>query len=152
MLTVGACEQNAGATTCSPLGRGSRRALVGRLRHWGGSIPRPGEGHRWAGAWEWGDLWLACNPTGSELPVPPNSTRATCRIRTDDLRFTKAPGASANAGANEPCPHQSPQTLAESTTDADLSAVVSAWATLPPALRAGIVAMIRAAEGRDERT
>ena len=30
-------------------------------------------------------------------------------------------------------------------TDADLSAVVNAWAQLPSALKAGIVAMVRAA-------
>ena len=31
-------------------------------------------------------------------------------------------------------------------TDPDLSAVVSAWAKLPSALKAGIVAMVKAAE------
>ncbi len=31
--------------------------------------------------------------------------------------------------------------------DADLRAVVEAWATLPPAVRAGILAMVKAARG-----
>ncbi len=33
--------------------------------------------------------------------------------------------------------------------DPDLSAVVSAWAKLPRALKAGIVAMVRAADGSE---
>ena len=40
--------------------------------------------------------------------------------------------------AGQPAPKASP-------TDPDLAAVVAAWPTLPEALRAGIVAMVRAA-------
>lgn len=43
-----------------------------------------------------------------------------------------------------PDPHSELQSAAESPTDPDLSAVVTAWPALPPAIRAGILAMVRA--------
>jgi hypothetical protein len=48
--------------------------------------------------------------------------------------------ASGNADANA-APPTNPTTI-----DADLAAVVGAWGTLPDALRAGILAMVRAAK------
>jgi hypothetical protein len=35
-------------------------------------------------------------------------------------------------------------------TDPDLTAVVAAWPDLPKAIRAGILAMVKAASGREE--
>jgi hypothetical protein len=51
-----------------------------------------------------------------------------------------------NQQISEPgAPKASPALSPPMVADADLRAVVDAWATLPPALRAGILAMVKAA-------
>ena len=67
------------------------------------------------------------------------------RTRTADLDVMNVPLTPANAGANEPCPHQSPHSVAEPPADPDLSAVVSAWPMLPPAIRAAVLMLVKAA-------
>jgi hypothetical protein len=41
--------------------------------------------------------------------------------------------------------------VAESETDSDLAAVIEAWPKLPEALRAGFLAMVKAALSNDRR-
>jgi hypothetical protein len=55
-------------------------------------------------------------------------------------------GSGAECGALDP--DSAPQSAPVTPTDPDLSAVVAAWPTLPPVLRAGIVAMVNGAKGR----
>ena len=73
---------------------------------------------------------------------------AADRTRTDDLRFTK-PLRDSTSGDDidtydrpDSTPRSNPSSWAEN--DPDLDALIRAWPTLPDAIRAGIVAMIRA--------
>ena len=82
--------------------------------------------------------------------------KATGRIRTDNLRFTKPLGLGANpsrgyqergfseSGA-ESVTKPTPLRAAWCRTDPGLARLVEAWSTLPEAIRVGIVAMIDAA-------
>ena len=58
----------------------------------------------------------------------------------------------ASSDINAPCTHDLSNTSTSSSntlqTEADLAAVIDAWPKLPEAVRAGIVAMVRAADGR----
>ena len=79
------------------------------------------------------------------------------RIRTGDKRICNPPhdidnalpvnglqnsAATALKGRTKLAPEMPPATL---QTDPDLVAVANAWPTLPPALKAGILAMVKAA-------
>ena len=76
---------------------------------------------------------------------------ATCRARTDDLRFTKPLAHLISGEVTEPCegggegPSRFPSTPVQ--IDPDLTAVVDSWSRLPEAVRAGILAMVRASHG-----
>lgn len=74
--------------------------------------------------------------------------------RTPDLRVMNPPPDSPNRGPNNelrspgsPGAHHLPTDTRQS--DPELAALVDAWPTLPEALRAGIVAMVRAASVGD---
>ena len=62
----------------------------------------------------------------------------------------------ANKGLAPHCPHSGPQSVVGSApntplpspADPELAAVVAAWADLPPAVRAGVLAMVRAIGGQ----
>jgi len=77
--------------------------------------------------------------------------KATGRTRTDDLRFTKPEDdsvSSCNINTYEntaPAIAYNPDTSHENTTiDNDLQSVIYAWDELPPAVQAGILAMVNA--------
>ena len=78
--------------------------------------------------------------------------KATRGTRTRDLRFTKAPLYSSKRrksralNETEP-PSAAPGAASGLECDSDLAAVVKGWPTLPAAIRAGIVAMVKAARG-----
>lgn len=56
-------------------------------------------------------------------------------------------GAQSGALPGDSAPKPAPATPPTPPADPDLGAVVAAWPALPPALRAGIVAMVKAARG-----
>lgn len=80
-----------------------------------------------------------CNPL-EILGMPPegleHSRFSPGNTRVPDSRGSKS--GNIGAGSTPPTPPPKP-------TDPDLAAVVAAWANLPPAVRAGIVAMVGAA-------
>jgi hypothetical protein len=87
---------------------------------------------------------------GNEAPVRASSGNTGVGTRTPDLRIMRPP-----SGCSKTMPEnhlsQSPSSVAEHLpndtckTDPDLAAVVEAWPDLPEALKAGIVAMVKAA-------
>ncbi|MDX2133031.1 MAG: hypothetical protein SFY69_13360 [Planctomycetota bacterium] len=85
--------------------------------------------------------------TGLELPPKPprkpgvsTSTGADSGARNDDPALPTPPGTCSDAPAS---PHPDPEP--DAPTDPDLHAVVAAWPDLPPAIRAGVLALVRAA-------
>ncbi|MFN5946518.1 MAG: hypothetical protein ACK5Q4_14410 [Phycisphaerae bacterium] len=58
-------------------------------------------------------------------------------------------GTAGNTGLTAHAPRSTTQPAAEPTratpTDPDLAAIIAAWPTLPAAMRAGVVAMVKAA-------
>lgn len=72
--------------------------------------------------------------------------------RTPNLLIRSQTVQSENKAHSDDCPHSGPQTGAgigfvsrfPDPTDPDLSALVAAWPTIPPAVRAGIVALVKA--------
>jgi hypothetical protein len=79
----------------------------------------------------------ACRPTLTRLI--PNQEGQSRKANQDNGLRNPETSVGAEPGAVEP--HPLP-------TDPDLSAVILAWPTLPEAVRVGIVAMVRASEGR----
>jgi hypothetical protein len=80
--------------------------------------------------------------------VQPNSSSIAFTIRGDSNPVTPimsradiGPGDANNADSGD----RSAQAQRGNARDLDLEAVVAAWPDLPPALRAGIVAMVKAA-------
>jgi hypothetical protein len=75
------------------------------------------------------------------------------RIRTSNLRFRRpmaeSPKTNEEKDLRIAAPSLGPQ-LATATcqTDPDSTAVIQAWDRLPEAVRAGIVAMVKAASGK----
>jgi len=60
----------------------------------------------------------------------------------NDLEKTEI---AASTGASTSCVHETPKTpLLSIATDPDLATVVEAWANLPDAIKAGILAMVNA--------
>jgi len=91
---------------------------------------------------------------------------ATGRIRTDDLRFTKPQDDSVSSEVSSTydgapsTPSIIPSTRIENAArtaptcvqdDDELRDVISAWPTMPHAVRAGIMAMVRATLTEFER-
>ncbi len=72
------------------------------------------------------------------------------RTRTADLRVMKPTEEPENTGVSDTAPTTSPTVPHRPTTDPELARVVFAWDRLPPAIRAGILAMV-AAVGEGER-
>jgi hypothetical protein len=91
---------------------------------------------------------------GMRITNPKESfpTNASSRTRTLDPLIKSQRGTLANKGLTIDPPHMGPHSAAESTratpTDPALAAIVSAWPDLPPAIRAGIAAMVNAARPR----
>ncbi len=75
--------------------------------------------------------------TGLELP--PETSGKSCDSDSRGNKSGNIPGGDGSAGD----PPSAPQT----PDDPELAAVVEAWADLPDAVRAGILAMVRAAGG-----
>lgn len=76
-------------------------------------------------------------PWGFELPP-------------DSKQETPVSGSRGNKSGNNPAgsdPRTAPATHPPTPADPDLAAVIAAWPDLPPAVRAGVVAMVRAAGG-----
>jgi hypothetical protein len=75
--------------------------------------------------------------------------------RTPDLRIMRpltgcskgTPGNSLRQGPSQVAEHLPNDTC---QTDPDLAAVVAAWPELPEAIKAGILAMVKAAAGSEE--
>ncbi|MBL9001782.1 MAG: hypothetical protein JNK25_11670 [Phycisphaerae bacterium] len=87
-------------------------------------------------------------PRGSELS----------RFSSGNTRFSESGGSkSGNIRADSdaepppasPCHHvtTSPKPPAPTPPDPELAAVVAAWPALPPAIRAGVMALVRAGGG-----
>ena len=73
---------------------------------------------------------------------PTTFTLATCEHRTEaspnqELASPPADACTSACTNNAESPHADP----------DLTTIIDAWPTLPQAIRAGIVAMVRAAKG-----
>ncbi len=87
-----------------------------------------------------------------EPEIPGSNGNAPRRTRTFDPLIKSQTGPLQNRALSSDCPHPSPQSCAEpapeAPTDPELVAVVAAWSDLPAAVRAGIVAMVRAAGGK----
>ena len=90
---------------------------------------------------------------GENRILRPLRGTATGRTRTVNLRFTKPLAESVTSGTTstyDKSDSRLPPSLPEILRDRpDLAAVVAAWDDLPNAIRAGILAMVRAA-GADE--
>ena len=73
---------------------------------------------------------------------------ASSRTRTLDPLIKSQSAQVKGQGVARECPHSGPQSAAEPAPaaggDPDLAAVVAAWPTLPAAVRAGVVALVRA--------
>ncbi len=71
------------------------------------------------------------------------------RTRTFDPLIKSQTGAVENKGLTAHPPHHAPQSVANpapnAPADPELAAVVATWPTLPPAIRAGVLAIVRAA-------
>ena len=71
------------------------------------------------------------------------------RTRTFDPLIKSQTGIVENKGLTAHPPHHAPQSVADSIpdapTDPELAAVVAAWPDLPPAIRAGVLALVKAA-------
>ena len=62
-------------------------------------------------------------------------------------QFSETGGAESGAPEGETAPETGPET---DPSDPELEAIIRAWPALPEAVRAGIVAMVRAATGKPE--
>jgi hypothetical protein len=72
-----------------------------------------------------------------------HGTRTSAQ-RSGNTRRGRTSGADSGAVAKNP---GKPRRFTESTADPDLDAVIAAWPNLPPAIRAGVLALIRATGG-----
>src|SRR5271166_3787559 len=89
---------------------------------------------------------------GNEAPVRASSGSTGVGTRTPDLRIMRPQVGSSKVFASNNLRQTAPvlaHYLPTDTckTDPDLAAVVAAWPHLPEAIKAGIVAMVKAAEG-----
>jgi hypothetical protein len=64
---------------------------------------------------------------------------------SEKSRPSRTSGADYGAVAENPAKTRDND---QSTDDPDLATIIAAWSTLPPAIRAGVIALIRAAGGR----
>jgi hypothetical protein len=92
-----------------------------------------------------GDRAVVMRITNPKVSFP---TNASSRTRTLDPLMKSQRAHVGNTGVTSECPHSGPQSAAETApavpVDPELAAVVGAWATLPPAVRTGILAMLKA--------
>ena len=89
----------------------------------------------------------SCLVSETPLVIRPLCTSPQCPAGVEHpADFAGKPGISQPGGAESDAPGGDLASIRQ-PADSDLAAVVKAWPDLPPAIRAGILAMIQAAQG-----